>query len=539
MSSHTRALDDLRPPLLSPIETHVATDCEQPPLERLSVDQMLTKYCGEFGVWQFKHFVLTCMAWALDAFHTMVMIFADREPSWTCEPGSSCIWDSDRSVCGLQPGSWRWDGGEGQSTVAEWGLVCGQKYKVGLVQALFFVGSMIGSGVFGHLSDSKLGRKGSLMIVCIMNVVFGLSTSISPNYWTYVILRVLNGLSSGGVGVCAFVLATEPIGPTMRGIAGMSTFYFFSIGIGLLSGIAYIFQTWRSLYIATTIPSVIFLIFILPFISESPRWYLIRGKTDQAMKIMHNIAKSNGKHLPKNVYIVLDEEPIETKIESKETTTGSVIDVIKSPIMRTRLLLLMATNFTCTVVYFGLNLNVTNLKTNINLNVLLNSAAEMPAYFLTAILIDRFGRKPLGVGTQWFSGVFCIIGSLIRNQGCGKAVRMACGILGIFGMAGTYNLLYIYAMELFPTVVRNAALGCARQVGQLGNILVPFVVVMDGGRSFMIFGACGILGGILMFYLPETLNKLLYDTMNGETSTKVSYDHANQTMDEENKLVDE
>lgn len=90
---------------------------------------------------------------------------------------------------------------------------------------------------------------------------------------------------------------------------------------------------------------------------------------------------------------------------------------------------------------------------------------------------------------------------------------MSCGVLGIFGIAGTYNLLYIYAMELFPTVVRNAALGCARQVGQFGNILVPFVVVMDARYSFMVFGFCGIVGGILVFYLPETLNKPLYDTI--------------------------
>ncbi|KAJ0874240.1 hypothetical protein HanPSC8_Chr11g0461821 [Helianthus annuus] len=146
MSSHKKESDDLRSPLLPPVVIQ-----EQPPLEMLTVDQMLTKYCGEFGFWQFKHFVLTCMAWTLDAIHTMVMIFADREPSWTCEPGSGCVWDSDKSVCGLQPGSWRWDSSEGWSTVAEWGLVCGQKYKVGLVQALFFFGCMIGNNPLLHL----------------------------------------------------------------------------------------------------------------------------------------------------------------------------------------------------------------------------------------------------------------------------------------------------------------------------------------------------------------------------------------------------
>uniref|UniRef100_A0A5B6YRA3 Organic cation/carnitine transporter 4-like n=1 Tax=Davidia involucrata TaxID=16924 RepID=A0A5B6YRA3_DAVIN len=128
---------DLRSPLIPPAKK------SEP--EKLCIDAMLQKYCGEFGFWQLKHFVLTSLAWALEAFHTMVMIFADREPGWRCVdggPGSGCT-SSSLSVCGLEPGSWEWIGGPTSSTVAEWGLICGDKYKVGLVQALFFGGCMI------------------------------------------------------------------------------------------------------------------------------------------------------------------------------------------------------------------------------------------------------------------------------------------------------------------------------------------------------------------------------------------------------------
>lgn len=114
-------------------------------VERLCIDEMLQKYCGEFGRWQMKHFVLTCIAWALEAFHTMVMIFADQEPEWRCV-GSDCRVGS--SNCGLDPSSWEWTVGKGSSTVSEWGLICGDKYKVGLVQALFFAGCMIGKFFF-------------------------------------------------------------------------------------------------------------------------------------------------------------------------------------------------------------------------------------------------------------------------------------------------------------------------------------------------------------------------------------------------------
>lgn len=380
-----------------------------------------------------------------------------------------------------------------------------------------------GAGVFGHLSDSKLGRKGSLLVVCILNAIFGCLTALSPDYWTYALFRLLTGFSTGGVGLCAFVLATEPIGSTKRGVAGMSTFYFFSGGIAALSGIAYLFRTWRALYIATSVPSILFLVIILPFVSESPRWYLIRGKMGCAMKTMHRIAKSNGKNqLPDGIILALDDETSDKlqsnqKVEqdSREAVTGSLVDVLHSPLTRIRLFLAVAINFFCSIVYYGLNLNVVNLGTNLYLNVFLNAVAEMPAFLLTALLLDKFGRKPLAIGTQWFSGAFCVVGGLLKGYGMWKTIRMVCSILGIFGMAGTYNLLFIYTVELFPTVVRNAALGSATQAAQMGAILAPVVVVLGERMPFLVFGFCGIAGGILAFFLPETLNRPLYDTMAG------------------------
>ena len=128
---------DLRSPLVAapPVEA-----------EKLCIDEMLRKHCGEFGKWQLKHFVLTNLAWTVYAFHTMVMPFADRQPQWRCAAGSSpaCDAAAGGSVCGLQPEEWEWVGGRGGSTVSEWDLICGEKFKVGLVQSVFFGGSMIG-----------------------------------------------------------------------------------------------------------------------------------------------------------------------------------------------------------------------------------------------------------------------------------------------------------------------------------------------------------------------------------------------------------
>ncbi|EMS63741.1 Organic cation transporter-like protein [Triticum urartu] len=379
----------------------------------------------------------------------------------------------------------------------------------------------LGAGVFGHLSDSFLGRKGSLQVVCFLNALFGLLTALAPTYRVYVVLRLLTGFSTGSIGLCAFVLATEPIGPSRRGTAGMSSFYFFSGGIAALAGVAAMFQSsWRLLYVVTSLPSLVFVLAVMPFISESPRWYLVRRRVDDAMRVLRDIAATNGRRIPDGVTLKLDDEGDDVDggkqiEESSPSSSGSILDVFRSRTTRARLVLSVLINLLCSVVYYGLSLNVVNLKTNLYVSVAVNSIAEMPAYLLTALLLDHFGRKPLGIGTMLLSGVFCIAGSLIAGVGAMRVVRMVCGVVGIFGMAATYNLLFIYTAELFPTVVRNAALGCTSQASQMGAILAPMVVVLGERVPFAVFGVSGIIGGLLVFYLPETMNKPLYDTMAG------------------------
>ncbi|XP_022139675.1 organic cation/carnitine transporter 4-like [Momordica charantia] len=485
--------------------------------ERVTVDEMLQKYCGEFGRWQINQFLLISLCWILDAFHTMVIIFADRVPDRRCLTGCAAAGNND--VCGLPPGSWEWVGGAGSSTVSEWGLICGEKYKVGLSQAMFFVGGMIGDAIFGIISDSTFGRKRSLVVVCAFNAIFGCLTAFSQSYWIYTFLRFLTGVTTSGNGLCVFVLTTEPIGPSKRGTVGMSSFYFFSIGIAILAAIAYFFQSWRTLYIASSIPS--FFLLVLPFISESPRWYLIHGKMKEAMSVMTSIAESNGNTIPDGVMLALDMEANDDVLQQargkKETTTlSNLMDVmIHSPGVRGRLFLASSMSFMCAVVYYGLSLNVVNLKTNLYLTVVLNAIVEVPAFVVTAVLVNILGRKGVGILTFWFSGFFCLVGSSLSSDGGWKTTKTVCGVLGMFGMAGNYSLLFLYCAELFPTEVRNTMVGLTMQAIELGAILAPFLVLLGERLPLMVFAVSGIVGGVIVIFTPETMNKPLYDTIVG------------------------
>ena len=222
------------------------------------------------------------------------------------------------------------------------------------------------------------------------------------------------------------------------------------------------------------------------------------------MQVMKEIARANGRDLPNEVSLTLDGKGLDSE-------SGTLIDVVRSRLTRLRFLLSVLMAFSCAIIYYGLTLNVVNLKISIYASVFLNAVAEMPALLLSAMLLGRVGRRPLGVGTMWLSGVSSLIAALAER----RIIRLAGGVMGIFCMAAAYNLLFIYTAELFPTTVRNAALGGASQASHLGSILAPLVVVLGEKVPFAVFAASGALGGVVALFLPETMDKPLYDTLAG------------------------
>lgn len=358
--------------------------------------------------------------------------------------------------------------------------------------------------------------------------MFGLLTALSPNFWVYLILRVLTAITSGGVGLSSFVLATEPVGPSRRGSVGLLTFYFFSFGIAVLPVLSFFSGSWRHLYVVTSIPSVLYCLFVLPFLTESPRWYLMKGRLEDAMGVMRSIAAKNGKLIPVGISLALESDQDDCT-ESGELS-GNLADVFKSPVMRTRMIQMALIWLTCAMIYYGLSLNVGNLGSSLYLSVFLNGIAEVAAYALTAAMLDKFGRRAMLISLMLLSGLSCLLGSLtsvfvqvhgsnpmlMQNRVVGSTggfvsgVKLLCNVVGIFSAAAMYNLIYVYTSELFPTVLRNAALGLASEAGQIGAIIAPLVVVMatvSPSFPFAIIGVSAIVGSVLAFKLPETLNR--------------------------------
>lgn len=51
-------------------------------------------------------------------------------------------------------------------------------------------------------------------------------------------------------------------------------------------------------------------------------------------------------------------------------------------------------------------------------------------------------------------------------------------MLGKFGMTSAFCIVYAVTSELFPTVIRNSAMGCCSMAARIGTIVSPFILYL-------------------------------------------------------------
>ncbi|XP_047474099.1 solute carrier family 22 member 6-like [Penaeus chinensis] len=84
-------------------------------------------------------------------------------------------------------------------------------------------------------------------------------------------------------------------------------------------------------------------------------------------------------------------------------------------------------------------------------------------------------------------------------------------------MSNAVRVNYMYAPELFPTESRARGFAFVQLVGSIGTICVPFITDVVSSyawwASSAVFGCAGILGSLLVYFLPETKDLPLPETL--------------------------
>ncbi|XP_021768410.1 organic cation/carnitine transporter 3-like [Chenopodium quinoa] len=489
-------------------------DYRHPPRNKNQIVNDRIEQCiGNLGCAQVFQCILVSFAWAFDAQQTFISIFTDAEPAWHCTSGS-CGTD----ICAIPEGAtWEWDAPRKATIISEYGLQCANSFLTGLPASSFFIGCLIGGLVLATLADSWLGRKNLLLISCLAMSLSGIFTALfSENIWVYAFLRFVSGFGRAAIGTCSLVLATEVVGKQWRGQVGVIGFVCFSFGFLSLPGIAFLTngESWRAMYMWASIPALVYCVLVFVFVRESPRWLLIRGRREEAMDALKNIATLHQSQLTLS-FFGEEEAP-----RGDDTDVYSAMRVLMSRAWALRRL--VTVSVMCIgigVVYYGMPLALGNLPFNLYVSVTLNALAELPGSFLTFVLINRLDRKIAVVGFTLLSGLCSILVVVVGYFEQLIILQAVLEILSFLSAVSGLNLMLIFTIELFPTCVRNSAVSMARQALVFGGAFAPPLVAAGRKDPFIAYGVFGIViagCGMFAIFLPETRGTALADTMDEE-----------------------
>lgn len=489
------------------------------PRAHINIDDVFQSHIGEFGRHQIWLFCLVSVTWAPGALLTLVMTFTGKDPVmehlWECSnPNDDICRDTfalaepTQPFCLLKRSQWRWTAPH-ESVVSTFDLQCADSWKVQLAQSAFFMGFLFGASLWGILSDS-LGRRRSLLLSCFLSAAVTFVNAFAPTYSIFFLCRVLSGLVVSGMGLISFVLACELVGPSWRGKAGIGTQFFWATGVCLLPLLAWLVPDWRHLLLLCGASTLIMLP-IAPIIPESPRWLLSKGRRSESAAVLQRIADGNKTAMPAQ----------RLALPPASAADATLMDTFRVPVLRTRQFVSLYAWLVVALAYYGVSMALDSLGGSLYLNFFYVSVVEFPAYIVAIALINVWGRRLLTIASFSICGVACVLCAMTpatSTSALSHALRTGLAVAGKFGGAAAFIILYVYTSELFPTVVRNAALGANSSAARIGSVLAPQVVLLShmlGAPQlpFVTFGAVALVAACLSTMLPETAGKPLPETI--------------------------
>lgn len=512
-----------------------------------SVDKNLEElmmHLGEFGKYQCWQFCLHILGALTAGLHMLTLLTVAAVPPHTCNvPRStfptesfnftSSTWNSsiafddvpravdachylDANNVTKECDSWTYDTEYFQSSRGmEWNFVCSQRWMGAAAQSCYMFGVFIGAVTLGSLAD-KYGRKIIFYVSAVAQLVFGVTVALVNKYYVFLVLRFLYGIfGSAGAYITGFVLTMELVGATKRTVCGIMFQLAFAVGFMLVAvwGAVIKDRTW--LQIVYGLHSVL-LIGHWWLMDESPRWLWAQGRVSEALTIIRKGLKMNGNNVDIDTGKLISEGKIR-QMDQEEQGSYGALDLFKTPNLRKKTLNVCLNWFANSIVYYGLSLNAGNLVGNPFLMLFLSGLVELPSYLLMCFLMDRTGRRCLVSTFMLIGGVCCIIASSIPT-GTDTAATIIVTIV-LFGkacIAGSFAVIYNYTAELFPTVVRNTALGIGSMCARFSGALTPLIMLLDSLNPkvpAVLFGFVALVSGFLSLYLPETVNQPMPETI--------------------------
>jgi MFS family permease len=354
----------------------------------------------------------------------------------------------------------------------------------------------VGGIIFGLLAD-KVGRKKILSATILTYSIGAFLSGFSHSLATLLAFRIITGIGVGGEWATGQAYIAETFPPHMRGRVGalMQTGAPVGIAVAALVNLLQSLIGWRGCFFVSIIPALLVLA-VRGSLHESDMW-----AERQRLKFVNQLSTQ------------------EMQIESK----SKLIALLTGPYRKYFYLALVLATLDLSAYWFTYSWLPGYLQAERHMSLtrsvrwmLVTQTGGVLGYISFGWIADWLGRRPAYsvYGVFWAAGMLMI--TIFWSAAAGPAVLLGFMFLtGIgTGMFGGYGPLFA---ELFPTGLRNTAMGTAFNVGRGVQFLTPVIIAvvaktygLAGGLSLAAFFALAC--GAWIWTFPETKGKKLYAT---------------------------
>jgi MFS family permease len=382
---------------------------------------------------------------------------------------------------------------------------------VGLSASAYLAGAVLGALFFGWLAD-RFGRKRLFFVTLGVYIAGTAATAFANDFAILALCRFVTGAGIGGEYSAINSAIQELIPARYRGRTDLAVNGSFWLGAALgavgssvllAPGLLPADTGWR---VAFGLGAVLGLgiLFLRPFLPESPRWLLLHGRPDEAQQIAAGIERATGSALTPAAALP------RLRLRIRERSAGFVdlgVSLFRRYPRRATLglVLMTAQAFCYNAIFFTYALVLGRFhgvpSSEVGLYLLPFAAGNFAGPLVLGRLFDTWGRRPMIAMTYALSGLLLALTAMLFVAGLLDAATQTLAWTCVFFFASAAaSSAYLVVSESFPVEVRALAIAFFYALGTgIGGIGAPWLfgaLIGTGERAAVAWGYA--LGAVLM-----------------------------------------
>lgn len=414
---------------------------------------------------------------------------------------------------------------------------------VGWANSCALLGCFAGSLGAGRLSD-RLGRKRALLLAALLFAISSVLTGWAYSFTQFIVWRIVGGVAIGLASAVSPMYIAEVSPAAQRGRLVSLNQLALVVGI-LLAQVANwriarpiasaepavfaaswnVLYGWRWMFTAVAVPALV-LLAGAPFLPESPRWLLLRGRQAEAESTLARVAgREQAAH---------EVAAITSSLHGKAQRSGGrpLRELLDRGVVK-----LLAVGIALAVLQQASGINILFnyaeevyrsagfAMGDVLFNIVITGAINLVFTLVAMSLVDRFGRRRLMLLGCVGIGAAHLLAAVAYRQHAPGGVVLGLTLCAIACYAMTLApITWVLITELYPNRVRASAVSITVGALWVASFALTYTFpllqqALGMSGAFTVYGAICLLGAAFVFLcVPETRGRSLEEIgADGET----------------------